>query len=98
MNRIRISASSSAAVLLAASLVSTAALAQTRCATPELPGERMACEKAKQGPDELRRFIERTRMIYLLQFSDYISDTDYAKRTAQQQPQAADTTRLASTK
>lgn len=90
----RISAWSSAA-LVAASLVSTAAVAQTRCATPELPGERMACEKAKQGPDELRRFIERTRMIYLLQFSDYI-EADI-QRTAQRQPQA-DATRVASTK
>lgn len=96
MNRIRLSMWSSAAAVVAASLVSTAAVAQTRCATPELPGERMACEKAKQGPDELRRFIERTRMIYLLQFSDYISDADAAKRTAQQ-PQA-EATRLASTK
>jgi hypothetical protein len=97
MNRNRISAWSAAAVV-AASLVSTAAVAQTRCATPELPGERMACEKAQQGPTELRRFIERTRMIYLLQFSDYMSDAELDKRAAQRQAQATDTTRVASTK
>lgn len=97
MNRNRISAWSAAAVV-AASLVSTAAVAQARCATPELPGERMACEKAQQGPEELRRFINRTRMIYLLQFSDYMSDADLDKRAAQRQAQATDTTRVASTK
>jgi hypothetical protein len=93
----RISAWSSAA-LVAASLVSTAAVAQTRCATPELPGERMACEKAKQGPVELRRFIERTRMIYLLQFSDYMSDEELNRRMALRQPHATDAPQVASTK
>ena len=34
------------------------------------PQER-AAQAAQKGPEALRRFIERTRMIYALNFSDY---------------------------
>jgi hypothetical protein len=36
-------------------------------------GEQLAVEAAKKGPDELRRFIHRTRMIYGLQYEQFRS-------------------------
>jgi hypothetical protein len=89
MNRTRRSLWPSAAALIIGSLLATTAFAQTRCATPDLPGERMACLKAKESPDALRRFIDRTQSIYGLLFYDYISQADLNKRVAQRQPQAA---------
>ena len=38
--------------------------------TPNTP-EKRATEAAKQGPDQLRRFVNRTRMVYGLNFNDY---------------------------
>jgi hypothetical protein len=41
------------------------------CKAPKDFIEKKACDKAKQGPDALRRFVERTRMIYGLYYWDY---------------------------
>ncbi len=38
--------------------------------SPNTP-EKRAMEAAKQGPEQLRRFINRTRMVYGLSFSDF---------------------------
>ena len=38
--------------------------------SPNTP-EKRAIEAAKQGPDQLRRFVNRTRMVYALNFTDY---------------------------
>jgi hypothetical protein len=86
MNRIRLSAWSAAAALVLGT--TTAAVATPRCEPPNLPGERMACEKAKESPESLRRFIERTQSIYSLYFWDYMSEADLNKRAAQRQAQS----------
>jgi hypothetical protein len=96
MNRTRLSAWSSAAALVLGSLAATAAVAATRCESPNLPGERMACAKAKESPDALRMFIYRTRAIYSLYFWDYMSEGELVKNTAQRQAQA-ETSRVATT-
>ena len=38
------------------------------------PGERGARAAAIKGPDALRRYIDRTRMIYALRFEDFAID------------------------
>jgi len=57
----------------ALALVSTQARAEFKCDAPS-GFDRVACEKAKEGPQALRRYIERVRMIESLQFSDYVSE------------------------
>lgn len=42
------------------------------CTSPHGTGEARACEKAKQGPDALRRFVHNTRMIYGLYYWDFV--------------------------
>jgi hypothetical protein len=72
----------SAAAALAATALSTAAYAEYRCATPGLLllGEKQACELAKQAtPDELVRFVHRTRGTYNLYVYDYVNDVDGAR-------------------
>ena len=58
----------------ALSLVSTQARAEFKCDAPSMNVDRTACEKAKEGPSALRRYIERIRMIDSLQFSDYVNE------------------------
>lgn len=94
MNRIRLSAWSAAAALVLGTFYATAAVATPRCEPPNLPGERMACEKAKESPESLRRFIERTQSVYSLYFWDYMSEADLDKRAAQRQAQS-ETSRVA---
>jgi hypothetical protein len=43
-----------------------------RCDNPQGSVDRRACEMAAQGPEALRRFVERTRGIYELYYWDYI--------------------------
>jgi hypothetical protein len=54
-------------VLAAALAGAPAALAETPSPTPVM---RQAFAKLEQGPDELRWFVYRTRMIYFLRSSD----------------------------
>lgn len=95
MNRIRSSAWS-AATALVLGVATTAAVATPRCEPPNLPGERMACEKAKESPESLRRFIERTQSVYSLYFWDYMSEADLDKRAAQRQARS-EASRVAAT-
>jgi hypothetical protein len=60
-----------AAIVLATTLVPPAHSAVVDCANPQGIGEARACEKAAQGANELRRFIERTQAIYLLSYQDF---------------------------
>jgi hypothetical protein len=47
--------------------------AQTRCARPHLtPVETVACTKARESVDELRRYAWRTRMIHNLYLPQYM--------------------------
>ena len=59
------------AALAALSIVPVTAQAEDRCARPNGSVEERACAMAAAGPEALRRFIERTRGIYLLYYGDY---------------------------
>lgn len=59
----------SSAALLALSLFVAPAYAH-RCDAPAPGGEARACAADAQGADALRRFVERTRMIYGLYYFD----------------------------
>jgi len=59
---------SAGVALAAASLLS--AHAEYRCDAPPSSADARACA-ATQGPVQLRRFVERTRMIYGLYYGDY---------------------------
>ena len=81
-----------AAAALAAT-VSMGAHAEYRCNGQPLPEEKRACELAKQGPDQLREFIQRTRSIYGLYFYDYVTAADFdrwevASATPREAPQS----------
>jgi hypothetical protein len=66
------------AIAAFATIVSaTTARAEYRCERPALPEEKRACELVKQGPDVLRRFVDRTRTIYQLYFYDYVTEADW---------------------
>ena len=73
MNRFK--AIGSAFLLVPAlALISTQAHAEFKCDAPGAHVDRVACEKAKEGPQALRRYIERIRVIESLEFSDYVSE------------------------
>ena len=52
------------------------------CQNPRDHAERAACEKAKEGPQALRRYVERTRMIYGLYYHDYAPSMEARAATA----------------
>ena len=73
MNRFK--AIGSAFLLVPAmALLSTPAHAEFRCNSPTWTFDRTACEKAKEGPDALRRYVQRMEGIANLQFSDYVNE------------------------
>lgn len=73
MNRFK--AIGSALLLVPAlTLVSTQARAEFKCNAPAAHIDRVACEKAKESPQALRRYVERVRMIESLEFSDYVTE------------------------
>jgi cell division protein FtsX len=59
-------------------LLSTQARAEFKCNSQAVIFDRVACEKAKEGPDALRRYIQRIQGIASLQFSDYVSEAQAA--------------------
>ena len=59
------------ALVVAAAILPAPALAAHRCDTPRTTIDQRACAKAAEGPDALRRFVERTRTIYALYSFDY---------------------------
>jgi len=59
------------ALVTGAAIPSSPAFAAYRCDNPTAPFDLRACAIAAQGPDALRRYIERTRGIYSLYFFDY---------------------------
>jgi hypothetical protein len=61
-----------------------------RCRSPETAGDRAACEKARQGPEALRRFVQRTQPTLMLHFWDYMSPNEVDRHRAQQQQQRAE--------
>jgi hypothetical protein len=61
------------AVALVAAAFSAAAHAEYRCSPAKTWMDREACEAARQGPDELRRFVQRMESIRVnLNFYDYV--------------------------
>lgn len=73
MNRFK--AIGSAFLLVPAlALVSAQARAEFKCNAPSAHIDRVACEKAKESPQALRRYVERVRMIESLEFSDYVTE------------------------
>jgi hypothetical protein len=72
MNRFK-AIGSSLLLVPALALVSVQAHAEFKCDAP-VHLDRAACEKAKESPDALRRYIQRIRVIDSLQFSDYVNE------------------------
>jgi hypothetical protein len=58
-------------LLAATAFVPLSALAEYKCDNPTHQIDKRACAKAAEGPDALRRFVERTRMIWQLDIWDY---------------------------
>ena len=88
----------STAVLLAA--VCAGANAEYRCAPAPTAVDQRACEAAAQGPDELRRFVQRwDSKMSNLYFADYVdartSQSWDAKQLAKR-PATEDSVKLAS--
>ena len=77
------------AVAAFAATACMAAHAEYRCNGNALPEEQRACELAKQGPDALRMFVDRTRGIYGLYFYDYVTDEDVNRWQATTQSASA---------
>lgn len=72
----------------ALALLSTQARAEFKCNTDVVTFDRVACEKAKEGPDALRQYIQRIQGITSLQFSDYVNEAQ-AAAWAQNEPSRA---------
>jgi hypothetical protein len=89
----RVNATLSATLIAAAFAAPAIAATPYRCDAPQGIGERQACAKAAEGATELRRFVERTRMIYGLYFWDFVRPDEAPARTAA----AADETKTAAT-
>ena len=87
MNRLK-AIGSSLLLVPALTLVSAQARAEFKCDTPSVHFDRVACEKAKESPQALRRYIERIRSIESLQFSDYVNEAQ-ARTWAQNEPKRA---------
>ena len=60
-----------AAAIFATALAPMSAIAAADCDAPKDNIERRACAKAAEGPDALRGFVWRTRMIYGLRYADF---------------------------
>lgn len=59
-------------LLVAASFAPAGVLAQHKCDNPTMEIDKRACAKAAEGPDALRNFVTRTRMIWHLDMQDYV--------------------------
>jgi hypothetical protein len=70
-----------ALTLAAVATIVTDARAEYRCDKPQGWVDARACAKAQEGPDVLRQYIHRTRMIYGLYFWDYVRPRDDVRRS-----------------
>jgi hypothetical protein len=64
---------SSFAVAIASLALLSSANARDLCSEPPHPIDQRACDAAEQGPEALRRFIDRMRPIRELYFYDYVN-------------------------
>lgn len=90
MNSPRFNSWSRVPALILLALTASAAQATARCETPTHPVDRVACAKAKESPEALRRYIQRTQPIYMLYFWDYMSEADLERYHARRQTQTRD--------
>ena len=56
-------------------LLSPSARAEYKCNAPQSRIDAAACEAARQGPTELRRYIQRIYSIESLYFFDYVNES-----------------------
>jgi len=89
MNRLIIPTAAAMSLLATLAFAPTAAHAKHRCDNPSGSADTRACQKAAEGPDALRSFVLRTRMIYGLYYFDYAPrDDQNAAASATMQPVA----------
>jgi hypothetical protein len=74
-----------AGATLALSLASNSFAAAPRCETPRTRMDLVACEKAKESPTALRRYVTRTQALYQLYYWDYITPEEIDRYYARQQ-------------
>ena len=55
-------------------LASAQARAEFRCHAPQTHIDRAACAKAAEGPDSLRRYVQRMQPIVNLSFDEYVDE------------------------
>jgi hypothetical protein len=67
------------AIIAAAFAAAPIAIAGPSTASPEW---KTALAKAAEGPDQLRRYVERTRAIYALSYNDVMDAHEAAKAAA----------------
>jgi hypothetical protein len=92
MNANRSALMARASALILTTLTVAGAQATPRCDNPTFPVDRVACAKAKESPEALRRFIERTQSIHMLYFWDYMSEADLERHHARRQVPAREAT------
>lgn len=61
------------ALLVAAASIAGSAHAEYRCNSEAILADKGACAAAEQGPEALRRYVERMRSLQSLQFFDYVN-------------------------
>ena len=77
--------------LLASVAFAGTAHAAYLCDDPPSPIDKRACAAAEQGPDALRRFIDRIKPVHNLYFYDYVNEARLvAWREAEARAMAAD--------
>ena len=67
------------AIVAAALAAAQVATAGPSAASPEM---KTALAKAAEGPDQLRRYVERTRTIYALSYNEVMASHEAAKAAA----------------
>ena len=79
-----------ATLALVCALGGAPAQAAGRCDDARTMIDQRACQAANQGSEALRRFVERTRMIYSLSYYDFARDevSPPARVASPQQPDA----------
>jgi hypothetical protein len=75
-----------ASMLAAMAFAPTAALSKYVCDNPSSMVDKRACAKAAEGPDALRNFVTRTRMIWQLDIWDYVRPEPSASTSAAAKP------------
>ena len=89
MNRLVIPTVAAMSLLATVAFAPTAAVAKHRCDNPSSSVDTRACRMAAEGPDVLRTFVLRTRMIYGLYYFDYAPRDDQSAAGSATMPPVA---------